>query len=378
MESVKSKGERIVIYTNEFYPRIGGIGTYVEEMANAAEGMGYDVEVVAPRQRWKRQDREFNFRVKWRRGVRNVYSWFYVLYSGIYLLMDRRRYSDATLFLPQSGVWEGLMYCGLFGLVKAERIIFALHGTEILELSAGRVRKYLLGRVLRRGDRVTVLSDYCRKLLLERYPELKERVVSAPGAARRAFEYTFREARRSDGKVILLTVGRIDKRKGQTEVVKALSRLNKEEKGMIEYWIVGPVVDVGYYEEIRLLVEYSGVDVVFKGGLCGEELLETYAQADIFVMSSRRQGIDVEGFGLSYLEASAAGLPVVGYRTGGVREVVVEGETGYLVDEGDVEGLAHKLSSLIKDEEKREAMGRMGMNWAKGFSWEKSAQQVFM
>jgi phosphatidyl-myo-inositol dimannoside synthase len=96
-----------------------------------------------------------------------------------------------------------------------------------------------------------------------------------------------------------------------------------------------------------------------------EELPAHYDAANVFAMPcrTRRAGLDVEGLGIVYLEASATGLPVVGGDSGGAPDAIVDGETGYVVPGRDAEALATRLTELLSDPVGAAAMGDKGQAW---------------
>ncbi len=105
--------------------------------------------------------------------------------------------------------------------------------------------------------------------------------------------------------------------------------------------------------------------VVFTGEVPDQQLPAHYDAGDVFAMPcrSRMGGLDVEGLGIVYLEASATGLPVIAGDSGGAPDAVVEGETGYVVPGRDVAALADRLSRLLEDPEEARAMGARGRTW---------------
>ena len=107
--------------------------------------------------------------------------------------------------------------------------------------------------------------------------------------------------------------------------------------------------------------------VRFSGPVPQAELPAHYAAGDVFSMPcrTRRGGLDVEGLGIVYLEASAAGLPVVGGDSGGAPDAILEGETGYVVGGRDVAALADRLVALLKT---RPARRRWARRAAPGWS----------
>jgi phosphatidylinositol alpha-1,6-mannosyltransferase len=119
--------------------------------------------------------------------------------------------------------------------------------------------------------------------------------------------------------------------------------------------------------------------VYFTGPVPQGELLAHYAAGDVFAMPcrTRRAGLDVEGLGIVYLEASAAGLPVVGGDSGGAPDAILEGETGYVVGGRDVKALADRLTALLLDPSHAKAMGEKGRAWVeRDWNWDLVASRL--
>ena len=109
------------------------------------------------------------------------------------------------------------------------------------------------------------------------------------------------------------------------------------------------------------------------------ELPAHYAAGDVFSMPcrTRRGGLDVEGLGIVYLEASATGLPVVGGDSGGAPDAILEGETGYVVPGRDTGALAGRLVALLTDPATARAMGDKGRAWVeRDWSWDLTAARL--
>jgi len=113
----------------------------------------------------------------------------------------------------------------------------------------------------------------------------------------------------------------------------------------------------------RLARRRMATDVIFTGPVPWPELPGYYDAADVFAMPcrTRRAGLDVEGLGIVYLEASATGLPVVGGDSGGAPDAILDGETGYVVH--DAAGVAARIVELLGDPAKARAMGEKGLAW---------------
>jgi len=117
--------------------------------------------------------------------------------------------------------------------------------------------------------------------------------------------------------------------------------------------------------------------VKFLGRIPEEELPYYYSLADVFVMPAKSDPPDVEGFGIVFLEANACKTPVIGSKSGGIPDAIVDGETGLLVDENDAEQLAMAIWKLITNDELSHQMGEAGRKRILSeINWDTSAQKI--
>jgi phosphatidylinositol alpha-1,6-mannosyltransferase len=177
-----------------------------------------------------------------------------------------------------------------------------------------------------------------------------------------------------DGKTVLLTVGRLTRRKGHDHVLRALARLRRDD---VVYLILS---DGELEQELRATTAELGIGhiVRFVGPVDSSELPRYYAAADVFVMANRTlDDADVEGFGMVFLEASASGRAVIGGRSGGVVDAVAPNQTGLLVDGGSVGEIALAIEALVEDPARRARLGARGREWVRErFSWDRAANLV--
>jgi phosphatidylinositol alpha-1,6-mannosyltransferase len=136
-----------------------------------------------------------------------------------------------------------------------------------------------------------------------------------------------------------------------------------------------------YREKLARLAREQGVeqDVVFTGSVPWAELPEHYAAGDVYAMPCRTRaaGLDVEGLGIVYLEASATGLPVIGGDSGGAPDAVRDGETGHVVGGRDLPTLTARLVDLLSDPARARAMGAAGRAWVESeWRWETQAARL--
>ncbi len=175
---------------------------------------------------------------------------------------------------------------------------------------------------------------------------------------------------------LMLTVARVIPHKGQDIAIRALSLL-KGEFPSLRYAIVGTGIDE---PRLRALANELGVAdrVIFAGALSDAEVAEAYATSTVYVGLSRVDvGINAEGFGISFLEAAASGIPIVAGDSGGVRSAVSDGENGIVVPPQDVNAAVDALRSLLSDKDRRAEMGAAGRRLVETrYNWDRVARET--
>lgn len=155
---------------------------------------------------------------------------------------------------------------------------------------------------------------------------------------------------------IILTVARLVPHKGQDTGIRALATLARDFPEL-RYIMVGEGHDE---QRLRELARQVGVSdrVGFVGAMRDDELPEAYATSTIYLGASRvDREINVEGFGISFLEAGASGVPSIAGDSGGVRSAVRDGETGIVLPPTDVDAIAGAIRALLLSEQRRKQMG---------------------
>jgi phosphatidylinositol alpha-1,6-mannosyltransferase len=178
----------------------------------------------------------------------------------------------------------------------------------------------------------------------------------------------------ADAQVVLLSVGRLQRRKGHDLAIEAVSRLDRSLSA--RYLIAGDGEERSRLEE--LVTKFQVQDRVrFLGEVPARELPQLYAASDIFLLPNRIDNGDVEGFGIVFLEAAATARPAIGGATGGVPEAVADGETGLLVSGTDASELAAVIERLASSETIRRMMGAAGRERVcREFTWERAAAEI--
>src|SRR6266571_2887514 len=378
MSKVTSDMPKILIVTNDFPPRSGGIQSFVHSLAMRLPPAR--VVVYAPA--WEGAA-EFDARQPFA-VVRHPTS----LMLPVPSVARRARAvltehgCDTVLFGAAAPL--GLLAPGL-RRAGARRIVALTHGHEAGWAALPGARA-LLRRIGDDVDVVTYLGEYFRvRLARALSAQAAGRLVRlAPGVDTAAFRpgaggAAIRRRLGLAGRPVVLCVSRLVPRKGQDTLLRAWpqvraaaaraaggapGRMAGSAPGRPVLLLVG---DGPYRAGLGRLAGRLRVadSVVFTGPVSWADLPAYYDAADVFAMPcrTRRRGLDVEGLGIVYLEASASGLPVVAGDSGGAPDAVLGGRTGYVVDGRSVDAVAGRISELLTDRERAVAMGEAGRAW---------------
>ena len=260
-------------------------------------------------------------------------------------------------------------------LLTARPYLLYAHGEEVLIGVGSRKLRWLIP-LLYNNAAAIIANSHQTKTLLEGIGVRPEKIhVIHPGVEARAFQPSedaardIRQRHNLGQYPVLLTLGRLQRRKGQDMVIRALPRI-AERVPDVKYLIVGGGEEYDFLQ--RLARETSVQDrVIFVGQIDEGEQAAYYAASDVFIMPNRQIGADVEGFGIVFLEAGAAGKPVIGGRSGGTGEAIQDGVTGVRVDGESIEAIAATVIDLLSDSQKARAMGERGRRWVEAaFTWE--------
>ncbi|MEU9845685.1 glycosyltransferase family 4 protein [Actinomadura sp. NPDC048032] len=265
----------------------------------------------------------------------------------------------------------------------ARRLVGITHGHEAGWASLP-VARTLLGRIGDGVDVLTYLGEYTRSRMARALsPEAAARMARlAPGVDETLFHRgaggaEIRERHGLTGRPVAVCVSRLVPRKGQDALLRAWPRV-LESVPDAALLLVGGGPYRGDLERLAASLGVGG-SVVFTGGVPWEELPAHFDAGDVFAMPcrTRRRGLDVEGLGIVYLEASATGLPVVAGDSGGAPDAVLDGETGLVVPGRSVPGIAEAVAGLLADPDRARAMGEKGRAWIeREWRWDVQARRL--
>jgi glycosyltransferase involved in cell wall biosynthesis len=244
-------------------------------------------------------------------------------------------------------------------------LVLTIIGGDIYDpskrLSPGRnvVLRAVVRRVLNSSTRIIAISKDIERRARQDLQCRTDIEVIHYGLTTPQFEERSRSALGiPEDQLVLISIGRLIKRKALDDLLMALSRLGYDE------WRLLIIGDGPEEPRLRDLAERLGLSsrVEFLGAIWGERKFQYLAAADIFVLPSAH-----EGFGLVFLEAMFCGLPVLASSTGGQTDFLKDGETGFLVPVGDVGALADRILRLANDLDLREQMSRFNREYVTRF-----------
>jgi phosphatidylinositol alpha-1,6-mannosyltransferase len=366
---------RTLLVTNDFPPRPGGIQSFVHGLA-VRQPPG---SLVVYASTWRGADKF------------DADQPFEVVREPTKVLLPTRHVARRTAELARSydcdTVWFGaaaplgLLAAGLRRRTGIRRAVAQTHGHEVGWAALPGARS-ALRRIGDGVDVTTYLGEYTRVRLdrvLRGRTELRR---LAPGVDVDVYhpDVDGAEVRARHGladRPVVVCVSRLVPRKGQDALIRALPEIRRRVPGAALLVVGGGP----YRATLEKLARRVGVaaDVVFTGSVPTADLPAHYAAGDVYAMPcrTRNRGLDVEGLGIVYLEASATGLPVVAGNSGGAPDAVREGETGHVVDGRDGRQLADRVASLLADPELARRMGAAGRAWVEHeWRWESQAGRM--
>ncbi|MEY4454545.1 MAG: hypothetical protein RIQ45_68 [Actinomycetota bacterium] len=358
---MQSKRFATLFVTNDFGPRAGGIETFIHGLV---ERLPQESVIVYTSQ----QGDTTAYDAKWLAdfGVKVIRDKSKMLLPTPRVIMAVR--SVIKVEQPKALVFGAAAPLALMGkFLNVPRKIAITHGHEVwwAKVPPFNLLMRLIGNSV---DHLTYLGEYTKSQISK---PLSKRAKSAmiqiaPGIDTQIFKPVDASNLRLDlglaEKEVIVSVGRLVPRKGQDELVKALPQVLRSHPNAHLLF-----VGTGSYKKVldNLIADRSlQKHVTFTGRVQYEDLTKYICVGDIFAMPSRSRlgGLEVEGLGIVYLEASACGLPVLAGDSGGAPDAVAPGLTGLVVNGRDTNEIAAGLIKLLETD--RKAMGQAGRKWA--------------
>lgn len=363
---------KILLVTNDLGPRAGGIETFILGLLEHLDGSAI-VIYTAAQQGSELFDAALSAR------------------TGAIIIRDKRRILIPTPSINRRVravaekyeseiVWFGaaMPLAWMSALLKragVRRVVALTHGHEVWWAKLPVFRRFF-SHSTRSIDVLTYLGQFTRRAMAPVIHSSCLMVQIAPGISIDHFKPGLKSMElitelELEGRQVLISVGRLVHRKGQDKLLEALPQILLRHPNVVLLLVgVGP-----RQKKLKQLVRRNGLEdyVRFIGRINYKELPEYFRLGDLFVMPSRSRlaGLEVEGLGIVYLEASASGIAVLAGASGGAPDAVIPGKTGEIVDGTSMSEIALAISELLDHPSRLFEMGAAGREWTEErWSWE--------
>lgn len=345
---------RHLLVTNDYPPKVGGIQSYLWEIYRR---LPQDKVVVytTPHPDSESFDQKQTHKI---------------IRSKQRVLLPTRQVANQIRSLAEVENIDFIMYdpavpIGILGPKIGIPYGVILHGAEVTIPGRVPIARSLIANVLQHAKLVVTAGDYSTKEAIRAAKQNLPVCVIPPGVDIDRFKPLDEQARSTirerfnfkDDDEVILTLSRLVPRKGMDVLISATSELVKT-RPRAHLLIAGTGRDL---RRLKALAQSTNAPVTFLGFVSDDEVAELYGMADVFGMICRVRwgGLEQEGFGIVFLEAAACGVPQIAGRSGGADEAVLEGETGFVVDNPtDSNAVKQALEKLLTDSETRKEMGR--------------------
>lgn len=370
----QSPGMRVLVIAPNFYPKKGGVETFVQEIGKRNVKEGVKITVLSPRYGNEPKEEVVDgIRVKRSRRFFSISNMNF--FPGVFFKIPEEEYDITHLHHPDP---VGNISGWFWARRKNKPFVVTYHADIsrkdiIRKVIAPIYEKIFLKRILREAAFVTTTTPL--------YPEvscvlgnMKIRTETVPcGFDERRFHPGIRtdglkKKLGVGGKKVVMYLGRLNYYKGIEYLIEAYKIARERVKDSVL------IIAGSGPEEKKLREQAKGMkDVIFTGRVLDEDLAGYYSLADVYVLPSI---YEAEGFGISLLEAMACGVPVIASNMSGMPFVLDYGKAGLLSRPRDSMDLAEKIVKMLTDKGMREKMSRHAQEYLKSFTWEKAGRKM--
>ncbi|MEP1555019.1 MAG: glycosyltransferase family 4 protein [Paraglaciecola sp.] len=269
----------------------------------------------------------------------------------------------------------------LINKYKGIPYICYIHGEDVETAATSRELSWIVRKALSNADKLICNSQNTANIVLNQWgTEPGKTFIVNPGVDTHVFvpaqaSLSTRKQLGWGSRKIILTVGRLQERKGHDMLIQALPEIIKVQPDVL-YAIIGDGEKKG---DLQQLVENLHLQehVIFMSELTDQQMIQCYQQCDVFVLPNRSVGRDIEGFGMVLVEAQSCEKPVIAGDSGGTAETMLLNETGFIVDCTSPTHLPEKINLILKDPELAKKMGQKGREHViETLDWENLTQQA--
>lgn len=351
----------IVIITQCFLPRIGGIETVMSSLADAIHNDGEKVIVLADSKGDLISEARFD----------KTKPYVIKRFKGLKFIRKFKKRSAFKRLLQQNSIeviftdsWKSNWVADkLQGVHNVPLLCFA-HGNEVLPpLDYSRKKKRII-KAFSCASKIIAISKSTEQLVHYFIDDKKKcsviyNMVKLPSKLTHKKSYS-QKISSKQGSPTLITLGRIEPRKGHDTVIRSLPEIKKKYP-KVKYWIVGSGDNLNNLKKLALKLNVSN-EIVFWGNVDASMKELLLANASLMVMPNRYEEKDrsIEGFGLVFIEAAYHNLPIIAGKSGGASEAVIDKETGILSDGHDLNDVQSSILKALDQPEKMKEYAQNG------------------
>ena len=333
--------KNLIVFSFDFPPSNGGISRLCFELANEMDYFYEKVIVLTSRKNGPQNIKSNKFEIIYfpeQRVIREFLAWKY-----LFSLKEKNNYNIIC------GIWHPEALITL--LARFRKVNVLAHGAELKNIKSFKNIFWfgLYAKSIFKFISVICNSKYTFGLVNKINSNTKARIL--PLAVNDKF-FKPTNKKKNNQKIIFGSLSRIEKFKGYDFILRTLNTLPKRDIDNIEWHIAGKGP---YLEDFKKDVSNSKLSdkIFFHGFIDNESLIDFYNSLDVFILCTRdnSKSIDVEGFGLVFLEAQACGIPTIGTKSGGIPCAIESDNGGWLIEQDSQNELFAIITSIIKTPE---------------------------
>lgn len=344
---------KICYLTNNVDPK-SGWGRFSSDLIFGVKSKGHDVTIL------KEIDDKLEGIVSLKRGL------------GIFIsaIKARKYIKNCEVVHALDGYPYGII-AALANIGINKKLIISGVGTYSVE-PLYNLKSGFLKWAYKRASSIVCISRYTKDQIIKKV-RLNNTTVVSPGIDLGKFK----QVHIDHSEKFMVSVGALKHRKGYHVSIPAFAAARKVLPNL-KYKIVGGQTDKPYFNKLKNLANEYGVggDVEFLENISDNDLKKLYASAQCFVLTSINENHHFEGFGLVFLEAAAAGLPVIGTLENGIQDSVKNGYNGLLVPQNNIKKTAEAIIAILSDSISWHNMSRESYGWAEENDLDKSTDKI--
>lgn len=361
--------KKSLFITIDFPPQIGGVATYISHVCK-----NLPKEKIIVFAHTHKNSADYDIQQEYKIIRKDFFPNWYKAFKYTYQIIRKEKIK----MLHTSHVLPLGYITLIFKLFLRISYITYLHGYDFKLAYENTWKRFWLKLILRFSQNIIVNSGTTQQLLLDIYPQFSHKTIivyPCPHDSLHIAESENKITAKYSDKKVLLTISRIVPRKGHELVLQILPNLIKKFPNIM--YIIG---GTGPHEEtLKNLVVKNKLSshVQFIGAIEQKDIASYYKTADVFVMPNKELGADIEGFGITFLEAALFKKPVIGGANGGALDAVIHGETGFLIRNNSVAELEEYITELLTNTNRANELGMNGYNRCiQEFNWETQTKKI--